>query len=177
MATTERARRGWAPEILGSLLVLALVVAAAAIADDELGLWDEAPVWVWVVGAVVALAGAALVGAAGASLIEAYRLGDMRDGPPLQLMTWGPYGRVRHPATLGVVLLLAGLGLALDSLLLIGVAACLLPATAWLVLGREEAELAARFEDDYRDYARAVGRWVPRGTPYPRRPRASETAE
>lgn len=80
--------------------------------------------------------------------------------PPERLVTTGPYAWTRNPMYLGHLIFLGGLALALQSW--IG-AALLAFHAAWFqrrVLG-DEAHLALRFGDAYRDYARRVKRWIP----------------
>ncbi len=76
------------------------------------------------------------------------------------LVTHGPYRWVRHPFY--VVVFLWGLSLSLLTanwlLALLGVAA----VTMLVIRTRvEEAKLAERFGDEYRDYARRTGRFFP----------------
>jgi protein-S-isoprenylcysteine O-methyltransferase Ste14 len=80
--------------------------------------------------------------------------------PPERLVTGGPYRWCRNPMYLGHLIFLAGLALALRSWLAAAVFAF---HTAWFDarVRKDEARLAARFGDAYRDYARRVKRWIP----------------
>ncbi len=80
--------------------------------------------------------------------------------PARRFVATGPYAFTRNPMYLGLVLLLAGLGVMLASgwlLLLTPVFAFLLDR---LVIAREEPYLAARFGDPYRAYLQRVRRWL-----------------
>jgi protein-S-isoprenylcysteine O-methyltransferase Ste14 len=80
---------------------------------------------------------------------------------PSQLVTWGPYQRIRHPFYSSYVLFFV---------------ASALVARAWPVLlnalyqlaiinftaAREERDLSAHFGDDYERYCATTGRFVPR---------------
>jgi protein-S-isoprenylcysteine O-methyltransferase Ste14 len=86
--------------------------------------------------------------------------------PPRQLVVRGIYHHVRNPMISGVMAILAGESLILSSL----------PVAVWwlfFVIGNmvyipllEEPALRRRFGEDYRRYAQAVPRWVPRLQPY-----------
>ena len=76
-------------------------------------------------------------------------------------MTTGPYKWIRHPSYAGLLLILAGLGLARGNWL--SVAACLvlpLPALAWRI-HVEEAELSRVLGDVYRGYQTTTARLIP----------------
>lgn len=80
--------------------------------------------------------------------------------PPERLVTTGPYALCRNPMYLGHLIFLTGLALSLSSYF----AALLAAATAvWFhrrVL-QDEARLAARWGEPYRDYCARVKRWIP----------------
>lgn len=83
--------------------------------------------------------------------------------PPRRLITTGPYAYTRNPIQLGAMLYYLGL-LSLVSSLTAGlIAFVLLLAAGCAWHGRvEEAELAARFGEDYERYRRAVPFLIPR---------------
>jgi len=77
--------------------------------------------------------------------------------PGHRLVTSGPYRLVRHPGYLSNLLCLAGIGLALSSLVALGATVCVLP----LILRRianEEAMLLAEFGAEYRAYQQQTTR-------------------
>lgn len=78
-----------------------------------------------------------------------------------ELVTSGPYRWVRNPLYTAGGSLFMSLGLVSASWFLIAVAA-LAFSLIRLRLPKEEAELEARFGQEYRDYARRTGRFLPR---------------
>jgi protein-S-isoprenylcysteine O-methyltransferase Ste14 len=81
---------------------------------------------------------------------------------PTALETDGWYSRVRHPLLLGIVLILLGEAVTVESLIVLGYAATY---WAWLnvfVARREEPDLHATFGEAYASYCRHVPRWLPR---------------
>lgn len=90
---------------------------------------------------------------------------DLDDAPPdaaLPLLVFGgPFIRIRHPQSLGLLLILAGAALAWRSIgiyAIAGIAGALVIAMAL----RHDRELARRFGDTYLRYQRAVPLLVPR---------------
>jgi protein-S-isoprenylcysteine O-methyltransferase Ste14 len=78
------------------------------------------------------------------------------------VVTTGPYRWIRHPSYSGLLLIVAGLGLALGNWLSL-VACCVVPLPA--IVRRihvEEAELERVLGDAYRVYRRTTTRLVPR---------------
>ncbi len=86
-------------------------------------------------------------------LYEAQRAG--------RLATTGAYARVRHPQYLGFVLIMTGFLLQWPTLVTLAMYPVLVFMYARLAK-REEAEMLARFGDEYRRYARAVPAFWPR---------------
>ncbi len=78
-----------------------------------------------------------------------------------QLVTSGPYGWVRNPLYVAGALVFTGLGLVSSSWFLVAAAVVAL-FLVWLRLPREEAQLEARFGQEYRDYVHRTGRFLPR---------------
>jgi protein-S-isoprenylcysteine O-methyltransferase Ste14 len=80
--------------------------------------------------------------------------------PPDRIVEAGPYRWVRNPMYLGHLIFLAGLALALRSWAGAVVFAAHL---AWFErrVREDEARLAERFGEGYRDYCRRVKRWIP----------------
>lgn len=80
-----------------------------------------------------------------------------------QLVTHGPYRLIRHPLYTFATLFYIGIGLIIASWLVL-LMACL---AFWLLsqrTPREEAQLLARFGDDYSAYMQRTGRYFPRLT-------------
>ena len=78
-----------------------------------------------------------------------------------ELITHGPYRWIRNPLYTAGGLIFTGLGLVAASWLILGAAALIIPFI-WLRLPKEEAELEARFGQEYRDYVSRTGRLLPR---------------
>ena len=78
-----------------------------------------------------------------------------------ELVTSGPYRWIRNPLYTAGGLVFTGLGLVAASWFLIA-AAALAVTLVRLRLPTEEAELEARFGQEYRGYARRTGRFLPR---------------
>jgi protein-S-isoprenylcysteine O-methyltransferase Ste14 len=77
------------------------------------------------------------------------------------VISTGPYARIRHPSYTGLLLILAGFGLALGSWRSLAICA-LLPLPALLLRIRvEEAELTRVLADAYRDYQEQTKRLIP----------------
>jgi protein-S-isoprenylcysteine O-methyltransferase Ste14 len=81
--------------------------------------------------------------------------------PGQAVISTGPYARVRHPSYTGLLLILAGFGLALGDWRSLGICA-LLPLPALLLRIRvEEAELIRVLGDTYRRYQKQTKRLIP----------------
>ena len=78
----------------------------------------------------------------------------------------GPYRYTRNPLYLGVLAVIGGLGLLLDSVLLLLWTATLLDCYWFVLIPFEEKELAALFGATYADYRRHVPRLVPYKSKY-----------
>ena len=80
--------------------------------------------------------------------------------PPDRIVEQGPYRWVRNPMYLGHLVFFAGLAVTLRSWLALAVLAF---HAVWFDrrVREDEARLAERFGEAYRDYCRRVKRWVP----------------
>lgn len=150
-----------------------LVVAPLVIAwvEQRWGLRVEAPtLWLGV---------ALLVLASGLGVWSATTMATIGRGTPLPsamaatLVVAGPYRWVRNPMAVAGIVQGVAVGLMLSSWLVVTYA--LVGSLLWnyAVRPREEADLAARFGDEYAAYRNAVRCWVPRG---PRAPTVSAAA-
>ena len=77
-----------------------------------------------------------------------------------RLITDGPYRFVRHPGYLGHMLCMAGIGLALSSLIALGLTLLMLPLLLWRIR-HEEQMLSAEFGEDYLSYKKKTKRLIP----------------
>lgn len=84
-----------------------------------------------------------------------------------QLVTSGPYGRMRNPLYLGNLLLFAGLGTVFWPWVLVAVP--ILAVYYHHIVRWEEANLAHALGDPYRVWLTAVPRWLPTGPGAPGR--------
>ncbi len=80
--------------------------------------------------------------------------------PSHRLVTSGPYRLVRHPGYLSYLLSLTGVGLAMSSLIGLGLAILVVPFIVWRI-GYEEEMLLREFGEEYRAYQRRTRRLIP----------------
>lgn len=80
--------------------------------------------------------------------------------PSTALVLTGPYRWSRNPIYIGLMSLLAGLGLLADSLWVLGLLVPVWAVLRWGVVAREERYLERRFGEDYRRYKTRVRRWL-----------------
>ncbi len=162
--TVPRAREGPRLAALRALMALALFggVILHAVQPRWMA-WAAVDLPPWIRWSGVALGAAAVVAAdrvlrtLGPNVTETVFTKERHE-----LVTGGPYRRVRHPLYATAVALFLGFGLALGSwfvLLAAGVAVVLLRL---VVIPREEQALLARFGNAYRDYMGSTGRLLPR---------------
>jgi protein-S-isoprenylcysteine O-methyltransferase Ste14 len=78
-----------------------------------------------------------------------------------RLVTEGPYRWVRHPLYTTGTALFASIGLMAANWFILLWAGIALAGVRLVVIPREEAQLEARFGDDYRRYRRATGSMLP----------------
>jgi protein-S-isoprenylcysteine O-methyltransferase Ste14 len=138
---------------------LGAAIAAASVATSVAPSL-RIPVAVRVFGVIVMWSGLATRVWAVATLGGAFRT-TVEVDPGQAVVTTGPYKWIRHPSYAGLLLIVAGLGLALGNWL--SAAACLalpLPALAWRI-HVEEAELGRVLGDAYRAYRASTARLIP----------------
>jgi protein-S-isoprenylcysteine O-methyltransferase Ste14 len=138
--------------VLGLLLVQAAVVAPVVPILPDPAPLRPAGLALYLVGLATAVAGRLQLGRSWANLEDYAVLPDQR------LVTHGLYGYIRHPIYAGDLLLLAGLELALNSWLVVGVLA--IAAVVWRQAAAEERVLAGSFPG-YEDYRRRTKRFIP----------------
>jgi protein-S-isoprenylcysteine O-methyltransferase Ste14 len=86
--------------------------------------------------------------------------------PPKNLVVVGLYCHVRNPMYVGVLTLVAGWAVVFESPLLVLYALILAIGFHIRVLKYEEPWLASQFGNDWREYSKAVRRWIPRFRPW-----------
>jgi protein-S-isoprenylcysteine O-methyltransferase Ste14 len=137
---------------LGGAFALAANLQAAAIGDGRR--------LFFVAGLVLASAGIALRQWAVAVLGPFFTV-DVRVQTGQTVIDRGPYRWVRHPSYTGLIMVFAGLGLALGNWAALA-AAAVVPTAALLVRIRlEERALLDALGDDYRRYAEGRRRLIP----------------
>jgi len=109
-------------------------------------------------GALIALAGAL----AGAAIFRFVRAGTNvpTRRPATALVVAGPYRFSRNPIYVGMILLLLGIGVMVDSVWIVALAVPFALVLRYGVIAREERYLAAKFGDAYRLYCTQVRRWI-----------------
>jgi protein-S-isoprenylcysteine O-methyltransferase Ste14 len=140
-------------------IALGAAIAAASIATSMAPAL-RIPGAVRVLGVIVMWLGLATRVWAIAALGGAFRT-TVEVDPDQAVVTTGPYTWIRHPSYAGLLLIVAGLGLAIGNWL--SAAACLalpLPALVWRI-HVEEAELSRVLGDAYRAYQARTARLVP----------------
>ena len=139
--------------VLPWALVVLVLRRDAALAPES---WAEA---LAVLGALVALAGAALA-VAGKLTLGRWFTGTFAVKPGHELITRGPYAIVRHPMYTGVLAMVIGCALSWRSAgTLVLAAALVLPL--WLHTAIEEPMFEEHFGEAYREYRRRVPRLMP----------------
>jgi protein-S-isoprenylcysteine O-methyltransferase Ste14 len=114
-----------------------------------------------IAGLLVAAAGAALLGAC---IVEFARRGRgtlSPVDPPRRLVVSGLYRFVRNPMYLGVTAIQLGEALATQSMPVAVYWAAWFAVVNIFVIGYEEPALRRQFGEEYDEYARRVGRWIP----------------
>jgi protein-S-isoprenylcysteine O-methyltransferase Ste14 len=119
-----------------------------------------------VLGAVIGLAGLALMVTSMVLMIRIAQSTVMPWDPSKKLVVVGPYRHLRNPMLLGVVLLLIGEALVLASygIVFLAVGFFILNTLYFIVF--EEPQLEQQFGEEYRQYQANVPRWLPRLKPW-----------
>ena len=97
--------------------------------------------------------------------------------PPKKLVLVGPYRFVRNPMMLGVLMVVLGEALIISSTAIGVWFAVLVVAMNVFIIFFEEPGLKKRFGDDYVEYTRHVGRWIPRLSGWPPADEINENLE
>lgn len=153
----------------GSSVFLALAPGVVAgLVPWALTGWEAGGWWLplRIVGAALALAGAAWVVAAFVRFAVDGLGTPAPVAPPARLVVSGPYRHVRNPMYVAVVAAVVGQALLFGSVALLVYAAALAAAFAAFVRRYEEPRLRRRFGADYDAYRAAVPRWLPRVRPW-----------
>ena len=106
---------------------------------------------------LVLFAGGVVLQAAAIRALHGFYTTRLGMQPGHRLVTSGPYRVVRHPGYLSQIMCMTGIGLALSSLVGLGLAVFVLPLFVYR-MGEEETMLLAAFGEEYRAYMQRV-RW------------------
>ena len=119
------------------------------------------------IGAVVLVAGAAILVQAFARFVVEGLGTPAPAAPTDRLVVGGLYRHVRNPMYLAVAAAIVGQALVLGQPVLLVYAAAITLTNAAFVRWHEEPTLLRRFGDDYAAYRQAVPGWWPRWRPWP----------
>jgi protein-S-isoprenylcysteine O-methyltransferase Ste14 len=141
------------------LVVFPLIIAAL---EHRWGLHFLMPAPVMAGGILLLVLASAL------GLWSAFAMSTRGDGTPLpsaattRLVTSGPYRFVRNPMAVAGIVQGAAVGLILESWLVVAYAIAGSVVWNWFVRPVEEADLVAKFGDEYLAYRSRVRCWIPR---------------
>jgi protein-S-isoprenylcysteine O-methyltransferase Ste14 len=150
----DRATRVLIALTLGAAIALAIVAGSIAPSLRIPGAWGTPGIIVMWLGLATRVWAIASLGGAFRTTVEV--------DPGQAVVSTGPYKWIRHPSYSGLLLILAGFGLALGNWL--SLAACLVVPLPAIVrrIEVEEAELDRVLGDAYRTYQRKTTRLIPR---------------
>lgn len=144
----------------GAFLLVAPILIAWV--EDRWQLRLDLPTWVWASGLALLLAASAL------GVWSAISMATRGDGTPLpsstasRLVVAGPYRFVRNPMAVAGIAQAIAVGLMLGSWLVVLYALSGSLLWNWVVRPLEEADLEARFGEEFDAYRDRVSCWVPR---------------
>jgi len=142
------------------------VVIPYFIYSSRLVLFKEQPVAVKITGAVIFFAGLSLQ-LYTTYLFKRFGKGTLAPWQPTQkLVIMGPYRYCRNPMITGVLMILAGEALYLNTLpILIWACMFFITNTVFFIF-KEEPDMLRRFGEPYAQYKKQVPRWIPNIKPY-----------
>ena len=125
------------------------------------------PATSFVQGSTLRIAVGILVGLIGviidaATIAQFRRTGNDTDtgSPTMSIMTAGPYRFSRNPLYLGVAFVQTGIAIGVGSFWALASVIVALLLVNYLAVLPEEEYLEGKFGDEYREYRRAVRRWI-----------------
>jgi protein-S-isoprenylcysteine O-methyltransferase Ste14 len=122
----------------------------------------EIPVWLRLIGWLLALAGALLAAICIGTFVTKGRGTPAPFDPPREFVASGPYRYVRNPMYIGAAGVILGAGLVLSSPSIALLAFAFLAIMHLFVVLHEEEALTTRFGDSYLRYKSSVHRWLVR---------------
>lgn len=148
------------------LLPFTVTVIVPYLVFDGRVRWIPDVIWIKLIAVVFGLAGITLLFYT-IRLFGLFGNGTLAPWAPTQkLVVAGPYRYVRNPMISGVFFILIGESLFLHSTPIVNWAALFFCINTTYFILAEEPSLERRFGDDYRQYKKHVGRWIPRLKPY-----------
>jgi protein-S-isoprenylcysteine O-methyltransferase Ste14 len=148
----DRATRALIAVTLGTAIAVAAVTASRATGPRIAGLYWAGLTVMWL-GLAIRVWAIAALGRAFRTTVEV--------DPEQAVVSAGPYRWVRHPSYSGLLLIVAGCGLASGSPLALAVCAVLPPAALLRRIHVEEAEMVRVLGDRYRAYQMQTKRLIP----------------
>ena len=153
--------KGGQPDQGSTLLLIGSYIVSTVVAQTfrSHGVGTVPVAWRWI--GVVLLAGGLVLRAWSMRILAASYTRTLRTTEGRQLITAGPYGRVRHPGYTGSLLVWTGYCLGIGSWAAMLAVGALLTATYLWRIRAEETMLVEGFGDEYRAYQRRTGRLLP----------------
>lgn len=118
--------------------------------------------WVKPIGIVLMALGVTLALACAAVFVTRGRGTPAPFDPPQEFVVYGPYRWVRNPMYVGGLTLLLGFALFHASAAMVLFTAFAAFVVQIFIVGFEEPQLEQRFGENYLQYKRDVGRWLPK---------------
>ena len=128
--------------------------------DQWFGLMTRFPLWLEIVGLIVAVSGGAIAVWSALMLATLGRGSPNPMMPTSRLVTTGPFGYSRNPLMIGGWLFGAGLACVLHSPSMLALVALIVLVGLIYVRVIEEPGMIARFGETYEEYARHTPRWL-----------------
>ncbi len=149
----------------GFLLLWGWIALRVRTFDQRFGL--SLPAAADIPGAILVVLGGVLVLACAGVFISRGRGTPAIFDAPRAFVAIGPYRYVRNPMYIGGLVLFIGFGLYERSISILFLALLFFALVHLFVLFYEEPTLTRRFGSSYREYLRAVRRWIPRSPNHP----------
>ena len=146
--------------VYSSAFVFLWAWLAVSVRQFDSGLSFGVPVWLRLMGWLLALAGALLAALCIGTFVTKGRGTPAPLDPPRDFVASGPYRYVRNPMYIGAAGVILGAGLVLSSFSIVLLAFAFLAIMHLFVVLHEEPALTGRFGDSYLQYKSSVHRWL-----------------
>ncbi len=161
LVNREGSREGRASFVLLYVAVATGIVGPFVIAANVRGAAIAFARWPIFVLGVAVMASGLVIRAWAIVLLGRFLTNDVRVHPGQTVVDTGPYRWVRHPSYTGLILILVGLGLALDNWAALAIAVVLPTAALVNRIGVEERVLLDGLGEPYRRFAASRARLLP----------------